>query len=325
MSEQIPALEIENLSYTYTEEWTRKKREALRALNLTIKAGEAFGFLGPNGSGKTTTIKAVLGLIRATAGNVRIFGESWTSARSRAHVGYLPEQPYFYDHLTVVETLELYATLAEVPRHERQRKISETLARVGLSDRRKARMRTLSKGLTQRAALGQAIIASPKLLILDEPFSGLDPLGRREFRQIFSELKNEGTTLFMSSHILGDVEFLCDRASVLVKGALRGVFDLHEKPTALSGEEFELTVRAEVDAGQHLESLAISQEHSGNLQRFRFADAPSAQRALTLALEKGFTIECFERRQTSLEDIFMKIVAEAGNSGSASQSSSERH
>jgi ABC-2 type transport system ATP-binding protein len=313
-----PALEIDCLSYTYTEDWTRKKREAIRALSLTVKAGEAFGFLGHNGAGKTTTIKAILNLISPQQGTIKIFGENWKSLRSRRAVGYLPEQPYFYDYLTVQETLELYACLAEVPSEGRARTVAATLEKVGLGDRKKVRLRTLSKGLTQRVALAQAIIAKPKLLILDEPFSGLDPLGRREFRNIFSELKAEGATIFMSSHILSDVEFLCDRASIMVKGVVREIFDLREKPAALSGEEFELTVQSSEDASVLAlgdgASSAASHERSGTLQRLRFTDRSRAEQALKAALEKGFTIESFERRQISLEDLFMRIVSDSGDS-----------
>jgi ABC-2 type transport system ATP-binding protein len=287
-----------------------------------VREGEAFGFLGHNGAGKTTAIKAILNLIAPQKGSIKIFGESSKSPRARRQIGYLPEQPYFYDYLSVQETVELYACLAEVPRDVRSRTVAQTLERVGLAERGKVRMRTLSKGLTQRVALAQAIVAKPKLLILDEPFSGLDPLGRREFRTILSELKSGGATIFMSSHILSDVEFLCDRASIMVNGALRGVFDLHERPAALSGTEFELTIQSSKDASSIAGDANSRYERSGTLQRFRFSDRTGAERALHAALTQGLAIESYERRQISLEELFMQIVSDSGGTA-ATQSKLE--
>ena len=227
MSNEI-ALEISDISYSYREDWTGKVIKALRPLTLSIAAGECFGFLGHNGAGKTTTIKCILSLIKPNSGSIRIFGLDSSLAKSRAILGYVPEQPYFYDHLTVEEILALYGRLSGLAGVTLFHRIQEVLNRLNIADRRSVRMRSLSKGLTQRVAIAQALLHEPRLLILDEPFSGLDPIGRKEVREVIVEEKDKGTTIFMSSHVLSDVELLCDRASVLAKGQLKGVFNLKD-------------------------------------------------------------------------------------------------
>ncbi len=234
MSEAQKILEIKNLSYIYRGDWLISKIRALKDVSLEVYGGEAFGFLGANGAGKTTTIKCVLNIIRPSAGEIKLFGQDSKLTHCRSQVGYLPEQPYFYDHLSVEETLRFFAILAGIARNKVSAQVDETLESVRLTARRKSRMRELSKGLTQRVALAQAIIAKPKLLILDEPFSGLDPLGRKHFRELLLKLKSEGCALFMSSHILSDVEQICDRASVMVQGELKGIVRINELSAATS-------------------------------------------------------------------------------------------
>lgn len=228
MSQAEKILEINNISYVYRGDWLINKIQALKNISLEVFGGEAFGFLGHNGAGKTTSIKCILNLIRPSSGEIKLFGENSRRTSCRQMIGYLPEQPYFYDHLSVEETLAFYAQLSGLGARNLSRSVTETLEKVGLTSRRKQAMRSLSKGLTQRVALAQAIVARPKLLILDEPFSGLDPVGRKQFRQILLELKAQGCTLFMSSHILSDVEQICDRASVLVQGELKGVVNVKD-------------------------------------------------------------------------------------------------
>lgn len=221
-------LEIKNLSYVYRGDWLLSKVRALKDVSLDVLSGEAFGFLGQNGAGKTTAIKCILNLIRPSSGEIKIFGESSKNTAARRSIGYLPEQPYFYDHLSVEETVSFYARLSGVAPNDLAQAVAEVLDLVQIGSRRAHRMRSLSKGLTQRVALAQALVAKPNLLILDEPFSGLDPLGRRQFRELLLALKAQGCTLFMSSHILSDVEQICDRASVLVQGELKGVVSMKE-------------------------------------------------------------------------------------------------
>src|SRR5512146_3072184 len=203
--------------------WRKKPRVALRPLTLTVPEGEVFGYLGPNGAGKTTTLKLLMGLIFPTAGSARILGFEWRDPRVKSHIGFLPEQPYFYDYLTAGELLDYYAQLSGVPARERRSRIEAVLGRVGLPEARSLQLRKFSKGMLQRVGIAQAIIHDPKLVFLDEPMSGLDPVGRREVRDLIESLKDVGKTVFYSTHILSDAEALCDRVAVLHHGELRGV------------------------------------------------------------------------------------------------------
>ncbi|HXZ27115.1 MAG TPA: ABC transporter ATP-binding protein [Terriglobales bacterium] len=218
------AIETLQLEKTYTVGfWRKKERRALMPLNLGVEEGEIFGYLGPNGAGKTTTLKLLMHLIFPTAGGARILGLDYRDPRVKAQIGFLPEQPYFYDHLTAPELLDYYAQLSGVPAGERHRRIPAMLERVGLSDVGRLQLRKFSKGMLQRVGLAQAILHNPKVLFLDEPMSGLDPIGRREVRDLILQLKEEGKTIFFSTHILADAEALCDRVAILYKGELRGV------------------------------------------------------------------------------------------------------
>ena len=226
--------------------------------------------------------------------------------KSRAIVGYLPEQPYFYDNLTVAELMSLYATLAGVSSTNREHSITKALKRVGIYDRSKSPMRSLSKGLMQRVAMSQAIVAEPKLLILDEPFSGLDPMGRREFRDLLVEQHQAGTTIFMSSHILSDVELLCDRVSIMVQGELRGVYKVREIPSS-QAVTFELIVSGPDASHPPLASLATDTRKRDGSVSYIFNDRAKAESALKFAIDKGATIESFEAHRPSLEDLFVAL------------------
>jgi ABC-2 type transport system ATP-binding protein len=218
------ALEINNLEKTYTVGFLRKKeRHALKPFQLRVEAGEIFGYLGPNGAGKTTTLKILMGLIFPTAGSAQILGLDMSDMRVKAQIGFLPEQPYFYDYLTAGELLDYLAQLSGVPAQERARKIDEMLSRVGMSEVRNLQLRKFSKGMLQRVGIAQAIIHNPKIVFLDEPMSGLDPIGRREVADLIRTLKDEGKTVFFSTHILSDAEVLCDRVAVIDQGMLRSV------------------------------------------------------------------------------------------------------
>jgi ABC-2 type transport system ATP-binding protein len=218
------AIETINLEKTYAVGfWRKKPRTALRPLNLTVEVGEVFGFLGPNGAGKTTTLKLLMGLVFPTGGSARILGMEIDDPVVKAQIGFLPEQPYFYDYLTAKELLEYYAQLSGVPAKERSGRVEKMLGRVGLSDAARVQLRKFSKGMLQRVGLAQAILHDPKLVFLDEPMSGLDPMGRREVRELIQQLQQEGKTVFFSTHILSDAEALCDRVAVIHQGELRGV------------------------------------------------------------------------------------------------------
>src|ERR1700722_15835469 len=233
----MAAIEILGLEKTYMIGfWRKRPKRALRPLHLTVEEGEIFGFLGPNGAGKTTTLKMLMGLVFPTSGSARILGHDWTDPAIKAQIGFLPEQPYFYDHLTAHELLNYYGQLSGVPAHGRQSRIESTLRRVGLQDIKRLQLRKFSKGMLQRVGIAQAILHDPKLVFLDEPMSGLDPLGRREVRDLIEQLKQEGKTVFFSTHILSDAEVLCDRVAILHQGQLRGVAAVETLTSAVLGK-----------------------------------------------------------------------------------------
>jgi ABC-2 type transport system ATP-binding protein len=194
---------------------------ALKSLDLEVYAGETFGFLGPNGAGKTTTMNVLLGFVNATGGNAYLFGQNVREPIARQRIGYLPELTYYYKFLTAEELLRFYARIFKIPKSEREQRIDSVLKLVELDHARTRQIKTYSKGMQQRAGLAQSLINNPDLLILDEPTSGLDPIGRMKVREIIQRLKNEGKTVFFSSHELGEVETVCDRIAIMHQGELK--------------------------------------------------------------------------------------------------------
>jgi ABC-2 type transport system ATP-binding protein len=215
-------LEIENLTKDYeTGFWRKKRVRALDDLSLAIEPGGIFGFLGGNGAGKTTTIKILMGLLFPTSGSARILGKDIANVEMRRRIGYCPENPYFYDYLTAIELMDYFGRIFGLEGAERGARSRELLTAVGLNERDwKRQLRKFSKGMLQRVGLAQALINRPELVFFDEPMSGLDPVGRREIRELIVGLRNQGTTVFMSTHILSDVEALCDKVAVLRGGRL---------------------------------------------------------------------------------------------------------
>jgi ABC-2 type transport system ATP-binding protein len=233
----MAAIEILGLEKTYMVGfWRKRPKRALQPLHLAVEDGEIFGFLGPNGAGKTTTLKMLMGLVFPTAGTARILGKEWTDPEVKAQIGFLPEQPYFYDYLTAHELLDYYGQLSGVLAKDRKPRIEEVLQRVGLTDIKGLQLRKFSKGMLQRVGIAQAILHNPKLVFLDEPMSGLDPLGRREVRDLILELQQQGKTVFFSTHILSDAEALCDRVAIIHQGELRGVGAVEELTKSIQGK-----------------------------------------------------------------------------------------
>jgi len=215
-------LRTENLRVEYrSRESKQGTKLALNGLNLSVNAGEVFGFLGPNGAGKTTTMNVLLGYVNATSGAAYLFDVNVREPIARQRIGYLPELTYYYKFLTAEELLRFYAKIFGIPKAETEARIDQLLKLVELEHARKRPIRTYSKGMQQRAGLAQALINNPDLLLLDEPTSGLDPLGRMKVREIIQRLKNEGKTVFFSSHELGEVETVCDRVAILHQGELK--------------------------------------------------------------------------------------------------------
>ena len=231
------AIEIVGLEKTYLVGfWAKRLKRALHPLHLNVEEGEIFGFLGPNGAGKTTTLKLLMGLVFPSAGSARILGRDWTDPEVKAQIGFLPEQPYFYDHLTAHELLNYYAQLSGVPAKERSRRVESTLQRVALANVQGVQLRKFSKGMLQRVGIAQAILHEPKVVFFDEPMSGLDPIGRREVRDLMEQLKHEGKTVFFSTHILSDAEALCDRVAIIHQGELRGIGAVEDLTSSVQGK-----------------------------------------------------------------------------------------
>jgi ABC-2 type transport system ATP-binding protein len=249
------AVEILNLTKDYEVGFLRKRKvRALDGLTLAVERGEIFGFLGANGAGKTTTIKLLMRLMYPTSGGARILGRDIADSAMHAEIGYLPEQPYFYDYLTARELLEYCAELFGYARAERKRRAAELLARVRLEERSwDKQLRKFSKGMLQRVGLAQALVNDPSVVFLDEPMSGLDPVGRREVRDLIASLRATGTTVFFCSHILSDIEVLCDRVAVMRRGRLAHVGRLEDLKLAGGERAMELVV-----AGAELARLESS-------------------------------------------------------------------
>ncbi|HEX9110143.1 MAG TPA: ABC transporter ATP-binding protein [Terriglobales bacterium] len=305
----MTAIETINLEKTYAVGfWRKTPRVALRPLNLTVAEGEVFGFLGPNGAGKTTTLKLLMGLVFPTGGTARILGKDINDSAIRAQIGFLPEQPYFYDYLTPKELLEYYAQLSGVEAKERSRKTEAMLERVGLKDAARVQLRKFSKGMLQRVGLAQAILHDPRVVFLDEPMSGLDPMGRREVRDLIEELKQQGKTVFFSTHILSDAEALCDRVAVIHQGELRGVGHVAELTSAVAATVELIWNGSEVPGG--LSALGAECHISGETVR---AVVPEAQQEAALEiLRRGrLRLNSLTPVRPSLEEYYMQKVNSA--------------
>ena len=305
----MSAIEIAGLEKVYTVGFLRKKpRQALFPLHLSIEDGEIFGFLGPNGAGKTTTLKLLMGLVFPTSGSARILGREWTDPAIKAQIGFLPEQPYFYDYLTAHELLDYYGQLSGVPAKDRKRRVEEVLQRVGLTDVKGMQLRKFSKGMLQRAGIAQAILHDPKVIFLDEPMSGLDPVGRREVRDLMEQLKHEGKTVFFSTHILSDAEALCDRVAIIYKGELRGVGAVAELTSTVQGKVDIVWQGTQVPAS--IKALAAECHVTGDTVR---AVIPETQQdaAIDVLRRERLRLISLTPVRTSLEEYFVEKTRRA--------------
>ena len=299
------AIEIENLTKEYHHGFLEmKKKTSLDALSMQVQEGEIFGYLGPNGAGKTTTIKLLVGLIFPTAGTARILGKSISDISMHQEIGYLPEQPYFYDYLTAAELLDYFARFHGLTAGERHERIDRMLKKVGLETAGKIQLRKYSKGMLQRVGLAQAILHSPKVVILDEPMSGLDPVGRREVRDIILELKREGTTVLFSTHILSDAEMLCDRVGVIVGGKLRGV----GAPDEIVGMQSQgMEILFECDSTDKLQPLLSRATKTGKSYRLQVPESELYPTMQQLCGAQARVLSVTQVRPT-LEEYFMELV-----------------
>jgi ABC-2 type transport system ATP-binding protein len=286
-----------------------RKKRVLHGIDFDVKRGELFGFIGPNGAGKTTTMKILMGLIRATQGKAHVLGHDVRETAFRQHIGFAPESPYFYDFLTGAEILDFYARLCAVPKQRRRDRVHEVLALVGLSHAADARLRTYSKGMLQRIGIAQAIVHDPSVVFLDEPMSGLDPVGRKEIRDLVVRLNADGKTIFMNTHILSDVETICDRVAIIVQGriayqgVLGGAMPIGERrfDATFSGlspelaEEAESRFEAELSGRGDRITLRVGEKHVSEL----------VQGALT----SGAAIEEIVPAGIGLEELFLDAVS----------------
>ena len=224
----MEVIKTEGLTKEYPAGLFQTGPKALDHLDLEVQGGEVFGFLGPNGAGKTTTIKILVGLIRPTSGTAQLFGKDGNDTKVRSRIGFLAESPYFYEYLTAVEFLAFYGQLFDLSKNEIKQRSSDLLKQVGLESSANVQLRKFSKGMLQRIGIAQALINNPELVVLDEPMSGLDPIGRKEMRELILKLKAKGKTIFLSSHIIHDVELICDRVGILAKGKLLRIGQIQE-------------------------------------------------------------------------------------------------
>jgi ABC-2 type transport system ATP-binding protein len=304
------AIQAEHLSKTFKDPLRRRPIEALTDLNLEINEGEVFGFLGHNGAGKSTAIKLFVSLLFPTSGRVTILGRDVSDPRVRAQVGYLPENPYLYDHLTAEELLRFGAKVSEIGPTEMAGEIDRLLALVDLAHARKRPLRTYSKGMLQRAGLALALVGHPRVVILDEPMSGLDPLGRHLVANVIRRLREQGSTVFFSTHILPDVEHLCDRVGIIAGGALQHVGVL---PNAEPREPCAWTV-AVSELPPSLESELVN-AGIPVAKGLRGVDICVNQDTLYVVLDKlrkeSLLVQSLTPQRESLEDIFLRETAKS--------------
>jgi ABC-2 type transport system ATP-binding protein len=305
-------IEIENLTKDYEVGfWKKKKVRALDRLTLNVAGGQIFGFLGGNGAGKTTTIKILMSLIYPTEGRARILGEDISNVRMRSRIGYCPENPYFYDYLKASELMNYFGELFGLDAGRRKRKTEELLTKVGLEEKDWNRqLRKFSKGMLQRVGLAQALINEPEVVFLDEPMSGLDPIGRREIRELIADLRDQGTTVFMSTHILSDIEALCDNVAILRQGKLAATGKLDDLLNeAGETQTFEINVKGVAAEDLQAEIVKIagatidSKASGANIQVLEETDI---DKVLQITREKGGRLVSVQPVRQSLEELFVK-------------------
>ncbi|MEZ5063089.1 MAG: ABC transporter ATP-binding protein [bacterium] len=304
-----PLIDVRGITKVFRSDLLKRPKEALRGVDLTVHEGEIFGFLGPNGAGKTTTIKILLGLIRPTSGSGTLLGQPFGSVEARRDLGFLPDSPNFYRYLSARELLRFFGRLHDLAATDLSRRVDEVLDRVGLAeDARERQLRTYSRGMLQRVGIAAAILHRPRLVILDEPMNGLDPLGRHEFRDLILQLKSEGITVFLSSHVLADIESTADRVAILNEGRVVRTASLSE---ILATEERSYEIAFEVEAmalasfAQQLSSLKPGAR--GWIANAREMD--EANRVVRTILESGGKLFAYHPRRLSLEDVFVQHVA----------------
>jgi len=310
----MPAVKIVELTKVFKISIRQKRTMALNGLNLEVKEGEILGYLGPNGAGKTTTFKILLGLLRPTKGEAWLLGKNIKDISSREEVGFLPEQPYFYDYLTAQEFLDLYGQLYNLNKQARRAHVNELLELVGLQDVASTQLRKFWRGMLQRIGVAQALINEPKLIFLDEPMAALDPIGRKQMRDIILRLKSEGKTVLYSSHILSDVEAISDRVAILSQGKLLGVGQLDN--LLGTGERLvEMNIEGLDEEGKaKIKRLALeSIVERGNNIIVNIPSEEIVQEVQKIVVQHEAKLISLMPRMESLEDIFIRKMEEERN------------
>ncbi len=300
-----PVLSIDAVKKAFSTGFIPRKKEILKGISLSVGRGEIFGYLGPNGAGKTTTIKCALGLVFPDGGKVEIFGRDPSDPKAKERLGFLPENPYFYDYLTGREFLDFYGQLFSIPKAERGAAVSRLLKLVDMERAADLPLRKYSRGMLQRIGLAQALINQPDLVILDEPLGGLDPLGRKEIRDIILRLRDDGRTVFLSSHILQDIEMICDRVAILVSGRILSqgrLSDLVSETVLFT----EITVSGVAESD--LAALGESLSAQGGRILLKVCDEPNIAKVLDLVRAQNGTVHSLIPRTRTLEDIFVDMV-----------------
>ncbi len=298
-------LAIENVHKFFKVGFIPKKKEILKGVSFSVAESEIFGYLGPNGAGKTTTLKCILGLIFPDRGKIEIFGQPHLEPRAKERLGFLPENPYFYDYLTAREFLDFYAQLFRIKKDEREERVASLLNLVGMDRARDLQLRKFSRGMLQRIGLAQALVNEPSLVLLDEPLGGLDPLGRKEIRDIIIRLKAEGKTVFLCSHILQDIEMICDRVAIIVDGKI-----LSQGPlTDLISEKILFTeITLSGLAAKDLAGLGESLSAHGGRTLIKVFHEEKIQEILDLVKNRNAKIHSLIPRTRTLEDLFVEMV-----------------
>ena len=320
---ESPAISVSDLTRVYRHPWTMKTSVALAGVSFEVRCGEIFGYLGPNGAGKTTTIKILTGLLKPTRGRASLLGRDIQQVESRRPLGFLPEQPYFYDYLNGREYLEMVARLSGLAAREASTAALHWLGRVGLGDRVRLSLRKYSKGMLQRLGLAAAVVHSPRLLILDEPMSGLDPFGRRDVRELILEQRERGVTVMLSSHILPDVEALCDRVGIVLQGRLERVATVGElvQDTA---PRIELRLAGEPSLSWPARfSGVITRSRSGGDTVLLLQDPSLQQELLAWLVEQRTEVRSMTPLRSSLEELFLAAAERAATSGPEAASPAE--
>jgi ABC-2 type transport system ATP-binding protein len=301
---------IEGVSKRYTSGWPgRPPFVALDGLSLTVTRGEVFGFLGPNGAGKTTTLKILMGLVRQTSGSVSVLGKPAGHVETRRRVGFLPESPYFYDYLTAEEFLGFYGRLAGLGPAVIRQRVGNLLALVSLIDAKTRQLRNFSKGMLQRIGLAQALIHDPELVILDEPMTGLDPVGRKQVRDLILSLRDRGKTIFFSTHILHDVEMICDRVGIVMRGRLMASGRVEELIRSDQTQSVEIVCQQVNGEGNALiRSMATRVLQQGQQCLIVLPNADNLDALVTEIRRQGGRLISVTPHKTSLEDLFFQAA-----------------